>query len=152
MPATGTISPGLKFFGAASETDSTILRTRGSVSVVSSAAAALGSGSTFSIAVGLGLITAEAAAVGAVPLPFDNPDWDGWFYYETRGLEAYNSGSAGTEFGYRAIWVIDTKAMRKVQSGMVLALATQLFSGSNTGAATATVNQIISARALLKTS
>jgi len=150
-PASLAFSAGNKFFGTPFQTDVTILRTRGSAVFLQDASAGGTIGDTLAVAVGIGLVTAEAAAAGAVPLPYDNPDWDGWFYYETHGFEAYTTGLSGSTNGLRANWTIDTKAMRKIQGGMVLALATQLVGGTavNTGIG---VDSIISIRALLKTS
>jgi len=141
----GTFSPGNKFLGAPFGSDVTILRTRGSVGI--SMTGPLAATESYSIAVGIGLCTTEAAAAGAVPLPYDNPEWDGWFYYETSAIELYNN--ATTAAG-RASWVIDSKAMRKQPSGQVLFLSTQLFTSS--GGANNIVNGVISIRQLVKTS
>jgi len=145
-------SAGNKFFGTTFDNDVTILRTRGSVGAQIVPETGVVPGNTLSMAVGIGLITEEAAVAGAVPLPYENPDWDGWFYYETAVFVPYNTGLPNLLEGLRVQWKLDTKAMRKVQGGQVLALATQLYTGTGIGVAAVTVASIINIRALLKTS
>jgi len=145
----GLFSPGQKFFGTPDSQDVTILRTRGSIGFMMIAETTVAAGDSYSCAVGIGLTTAEAALAGAVPLPYENPDWDGWFYYESKVMEPYLGGQSGTGTGYRVTWDLDTKAMRKVQAGNVLFLATQLFTGSGS---VQVVNSIINIRTLVKTS
>jgi len=149
----GFFSAGNKFFGSPFVDDVTILRTRGSAVFNMEANAGMTHEDAVSVAVGVGLVTEEAAIAGAMPLPFDNPGWDGWFYYQTVGFEHFNTGLVGTEVGIRASWEIDSKAMRKIQGGMVLALATQIAIGATASATSLVeVNSVISIRALLKTS
>jgi len=148
----GLFSAGNKFTGGPSGEDVTILRTRGSMIFNTEASAAILVNGNYSIAVGIGLTTTEAAVAGAVPLPYENPDWDGWFFYQTLALEPYIAELAGTQVNaYRAVMQIDSKAMRKHQAGMVLFLSTQVFSGF-VGVAGINVFSIISIRQLLKTS
>jgi len=146
VPAAGLISPGLKAFGGILGTDVTILRTRGLLSAHSDST--LATPLALQIALGIGLCTEEAALAGAVPLPFDNPEWDGWFVYQVMGMDQ-NASSSNTLFVYNSM-TIDSKAMRKQQAGQVLFLATQMFAGS--GAGGGTITQVIQARILLKTS
>jgi len=103
-------------------------------------------GDTFQMALGIGLCTTEAALAGAVPLPFDNPEWDGWFVYQVMTLLAIQditSSAAGS-------MEIDSKAMRKIPSGQVLFLSTQIFTGAGGGGSV--LNEIIQVRILTKTS
>jgi len=161
-PATGediagsalSFSGGNKFFGTPFSDDVTVLRTRGSALFTMSGNldVDLLPANTFSVAIGIGLCTEEASLAGAFPLPYDNPDWDGWFYYETRGMEPFGTSRTGFTTGFRASWEIDSKAMRKIQGGMVLGLATQVYTGDVDAAATRTIRSIVSIRALLKTS
>jgi len=145
-PAAGTFSPGLKVFGGPGTEDVTILRTRGFLSSASQATT-FAPGIQLSIALGIGLCTTEAALAGAVPLPYDNPEWDGWFVYQAIDfVERPDSATVNTN----ASMIIDSKAMRKVPSGQVLFLSTQLFAAS--GAGGSTVNEVIQVRQLLKTS
>jgi len=138
----GTFSAGLKVFGTPDAQDLTILRTRGALVANSDGSLAA---ETYQIALGIGLCTTEAALAGAVPLPFDNPEWDGWFVYQVSSFAQV--GSIGD---YTSQMEVDSKAMRKVPSGQVLFLSTQMFTGTGTGGIL--VNQIIQVRILLKTS
>jgi len=144
----GTFSPGLKVFGPAQDTDYTVLRTRGNW-FAKSDSLSLAIGNQTQIALGIGLCTAEAALAGAVPLPFENPDWDGWFLYTVMSLEGISAASGSVE-GIENSETIDSKAMRKVQSGMALFLATQMFTAA--GAGGDPINQSIQVRILAKTS
>jgi len=151
-PGASGISGGTKSFGAPFEEDATILRTRGSLVVgILEDGAATGE-DIVSFAVGIGLVTAEAALAGAMPLPYDNPSWDGWFYYETFGFENFALDSAGTGPSRRISASIDSKAMRKIQSGMVFALGTQMATGLSVGSSGLLAHSIITLRILLKTS
>jgi len=141
----GLFSPGLKSFGGPGDEDVTILRTRGDLIAVSESITP--ASQVIQLALGIGLCTTEAAAAGAVPLPFDNPQWDGWFVYMVMGLQP---GGGGTGSVLQTRSVIDSKAMRKIPSGQVLFLSTQLFTASGGGAIT--ISQSIQARVLLKTS
>ena len=142
-------SPGLISLGDPGSEDVTILRTRGEVTVQS--AEVLGEGENVQIAVGLGLCTTEAALAGAVPLPFDNPEWDGWFVYMVKGL--LHRGFGSTVGGpLEASFEIDSKAMRKVPAGQVVFLATQLFRSVSAVGGEDDFNEIIQLRSLLKTS
>jgi len=142
----GTFSPGLKVFGTPNNVDVTILRTRGEFSVAFDGALPLGE--LYQIALGVGLCTTEASLAGAVPLPFDNPEWDGWFVYMVMGFER-SASSATTETQF-ATMAIDSKAMRKIPSGQVLFLSTQVFTAS--GAGGFQCEQSIQIRLLQKTS
>jgi len=139
----GNNSAGLISVGTPATEDITILRTRGAVVA---GLKGTGANETYLFALGLGLVTTEAAAVLAVPLPLDNPDWDGWFVYQTKGFEIYSDD----QLAQRVIMEIDSKAMRKIPSGQTLFLATQVFSGD--GTSSLSIKQIIQLRGLLKTS
>jgi len=146
--AAGLASPGLKVFGTPGVVDVTILRTRGEIMARGSGSGLFGE--TYQLALGIGLCTTEAAAAGAVPLPFDNPDWDGWFVYQVQSLLA-QIDMVGTSELHQGSQMIDSKAMRKIPSGQVLFLSTQIFSGAGSSGGTA-INEIIQARQLQKTS
>jgi len=138
----GLISPGLKAFGSPGTEDVTILRTRGFVT----ATVPQGTLDLVQFALGIGLCTTEAALAGAVPLPFDNPEWDGWFVYQVMGI-TQQAGQPGLAFGEMTV---DSKAMRKIPAGQVLFLSTQLFTAG--GAGGDVVTQSIQIRQLQKTS
>jgi len=139
---TGTFSPGLKVFGTPGPTDVTILRTRGSMIATGPAVSV---GDTVQVALGIGLCTTEAALAGAVPLPFDNPEWDGWFVYQVMNMRPIGGGIDSF-----AQMDIDSKAMRKIPSGQVLFLSTQMFTAGGGGGDS--VQQSIQIRQLQKTS
>jgi len=143
--APGTFSPGLKVFGTPGSEDVTILRTRGEWSAVIQGIAA--GGEDYQIALGIGLCTTEAALAGAVPLPFDNPEWDGWFLYTVMSTQSPSGGMSEVQ----AAQSVDSKAMRKIPSGQVLFLSTQIFTGTG-GIAGRTTLEIIQIRQLQKTS
>jgi len=139
--AAGLFSPGLKAFGGPDSVDKTILRTRGEIGVAITSAI---SDEVYQFAFGVGLCTTEAALAGAVPLPFDNPEWDGWFVYQVSTIfEQYASG-------YNGNMVVDSKAMRKIPAGQVIFLSTQTFTAQ--GAGGDAVNQSLQFRGLVKTS
>jgi len=146
--AAGTFSPGLKVFGGPSTVDATVLRTRGTWQIRSAVDTL--SVEVFQVALGVGLCTTEAALAGAVPLPFDNPDWDGWFIYQVMDLMSGIDGPVAGQGIQEQTQIIDSKAMRKIPSGQVLFLSTQMFTGS--GGAGNLFNEIIQVRSLLKTS
>jgi len=110
----GSFAPGLQ--------ESTILRTRAEFTFDPKAVSSiLSEGAVF--AVGMGIITNEAAAAGpaAVPNPAGTTGafWDGWFVHETY---SWNTLLA-TGFVENRHQVIDSKAMRKVPTGMGLVIA-----------------------------
>jgi len=150
-PTTGLFSAGNKFFGGPFTEDVTILRTRGSWGVQITGSSATASGEAYSVAMGVGLTTEEAALAGAFPFPYDNPDWDGWFIYQTMALRPYSSEAVANAIGFHGEMEIDSKAMRKIQSGMVLALSFQMFAATG-GVGGIAVTGSVSVRALLKTS
>ena len=88
------------------------------------------SGSTaaqgFTFAVGMGIVTEEAALGGAVPEAADSIAWDGWFVHE---MFSWNVASGFVE--NRAM-VIDSKAMRKLESGNVVIVSLSVAAGSGT--------------------
>ena len=89
----------------------TIVRTRGQVSVKPFTFAAdlnvVG-------AIGLGIVSSEALAVGvtAVPEPFADGDWGGWFVWRSFSFH-YEFGTAVGQSIESMDFEIDSKAMRK---------------------------------------
>jgi len=142
----GAISAGLKAFGTPIGVDVTVLRTRGQLTATVGSGVSASSEEVYQIALGIGLCTTEAAAAGAVPLPFDNPEWDGWFVYQVAGFTA----KSGDQLILSASMDIDSKAMRKIPSGQVLFLATQTFTA--VGVSASNIHQTIQIRQLQKTS
>jgi len=138
----GLFSPGLKAFGGPGDEDVTILRTRGQINA---AIVTTDDTQVFQFFLGMGLCTTEAALAGAVPLPGDNPEWDGWFVHQVMGM-----GEFATATVIRSTQIIDSKAMRKVPSGQVFFLSTQVFTA--VGSSGQVINESIQFRSLLKTS
>jgi len=103
------------------EAETTIVRTRGEIFMQLDLVTAAGDG--FNGAVGLGIVTSDAFGAGtaAVPGPFGDPSWDGWFfhqYWTLRGIAAQSQGAdvpINAPGGTLRI-PIDSKAMRKFKS------------------------------------
>ncbi len=114
----------------AAESQSTITRIRGQISLYLDLVTAAGDG--FSGAIGLGIVTADAFAIGetAMPGPFSDPEWNGWIWHEfftLRGVAAQSSGEniARNATADRQI-TIDSKAQRIFRSNEVLFGMTEL--------------------------
>jgi len=94
---------------AAGHEGETIVRTRGLVSAVLTAASSSGDG--FFGAFGMAIVTVAAATIGitAIPTPLAEAGWDGWFvhrYFDCRsGLASGSDRLVNLE--------LDSKAMRK---------------------------------------
>ncbi len=100
----------------------TIIRTRGLVRSILASASAVGDG--FFGAHGIGIVTDEAIAAGvsAVPSPLSDEDWEGWLwhaYFDVRAVTATIADGVNAA-GYSMVQEIDSKAMRKLPSGMTL--------------------------------
>ena len=104
--------------------EGTIMRIRGSIEVPKSTISNVATKIT--VAYGIGFVTDEAFAVSAVPNPAtpEGADWDGWLFYRAQ-LQGSLDANAG---------IVDSKAMRKWQSGMtfvqVAGQATDLVGGT----------------------
>ena len=98
----------------------TVVRIRGGFSCWLQVVGALGDGFT-NVAVGIGIVSADAFAVGqsAMPGPITDPEWD-WMYVNYFGAI---TGASTTEVfegnAFRNL-VVDTKAMRKIQSNQTI--------------------------------
>jgi len=91
--------------------EGTVLRIRGSMDMPKSEVSSF-SGDVF--AFGIGFVTDEAFNAGAVPNPAssEGPDWDGWLFYRSQAQGNLDANSG----------IVDSKAMRKWQSGTTLCL------------------------------
>ena len=107
------------------ESPGTIVRSRGMISL---RFAAHNADVSVVGAFGIGLVSAEALAVGitAVPEPFTDSDWGGWMTWQPFARRLEFSDATGL---YSEDWeyVIDSKAMRKVEpnSAMVFVAESQ---------------------------
>jgi len=93
--------------------EGTLLRIRGSLIVPKSSLT--GDPATTEVfAFGIGFVTDEAAAAVAVPNPATpaGADWDGWLFYRSNVAAPLDANAAA----------MDSKAMRKWNSGMSLVL------------------------------
>jgi len=100
------------------ESEVTITRVRGQVSMSLDLATAAGDG--FNGAIGLGIVSSDAFTVGqsAMPGPFSDPEWPGWFWHRYWSLRGVAAQTAGENIARNAVsgedrFEIDSKAMRK---------------------------------------
>jgi len=78
-------------------------------------------------AVGIGLVSEQAAALGitAVPHPSTDSGWDGWLWHSYFASSViFNTGTSVQFDAFNQI-VIDSKAMRKVDSEMRLVMVVE---------------------------
>ena len=101
----------------------TIIRVRGELQAMMTAAGSAGINGFGAVAHGLAITTSKAFAQGAigVPNPLDDQDWEGWLWHQYSSLfgdDAFvypsNEGPGSQRY------VIDSKAMRKWNEDMVL--------------------------------
>jgi len=93
----------------------TIVRTRGMVSVFP---AVFSADLNVVGAFGCGIVSAEALAIGitAVPTPYSDADWPGWFVWESFAFR-FEFGSGAEGFMPASLQIpIDSKGMRKIGS------------------------------------
>ncbi len=93
----------------------TVVRTRGELLLYLSGSDGATSG--ISLAFGMAIVSDEAlgAGVGAVPGPFTDPNFEGWFVYWTGSL--FGSAATGAAGANVVRLPIDSKAMRKFFAG-----------------------------------
>ena len=141
----GTFSGGVIFATEVFTQDVTILRTRGQISV---AAEDIAAGDLYMVAYGIGIAEETALDAFAVPVPITDADWDGWMLHQTIYVRGEPSGvgeSAASDVSIE----IDSKAMRKIQSGNGIFISAQSQTIVGAGG---TLNAALFARFLLKTS
>jgi len=109
------------------ESPVTIVRTRGHVSIKPSDVTV-----DLNIvgAVGIGIVSAEALGVGitAIPEPFTDADWGGWYYHRmfSYALEVVSQiGEHFIEWDFE----IDSKAMRKIGSNEAFVMVAESIVG-----------------------
>ena len=120
----------------ASDAVGTLVRTRGHILVQLDLATAAGDG--FLGAIGLGIASSDAFnTAGALPGPFSDPAWPGWFWHQFFSLRGVAAQSQGADIARNAMADlridIDSKAMRIQKSNEVL--FGMLETGSETGTA-----------------
>ncbi len=113
------MTPGSKAipFGFAANTDATILRTHLAIWVGSDQAAGY---EDQALCIGMRAVSDVAFALGitGVPGPFTEGGDDGWMLHKSIFQEGHTAGPALP--GY--LYVVDSKAMRKLQDGETMAL------------------------------
>ena len=103
-------------------TSGTLVRVRGYLHVVLNSVSAIGAG--FKGASGLGMVSVDAFTAGAtaVPGPLSDLDWPGWLwhsFWDVRGVTATIADGVNAKTVSQYI-EIDSKAMRKFHSGLIL--------------------------------
>ncbi len=106
-------------FAVAAGTSLTLVRTRGEILLQLDLATAAGDG--FLGAIGLGIVSGDAFGIGstAMPGPFSDPGWPGWWwhqYFSVRGVAAQSAGADVARNANSDLRIdIDSKAMRIVK-------------------------------------
>ena len=112
-------------------TSSTIVRVRGHIAI---RPAVYSADVDIIGAYGIGIVSAEAFTVGitAVPEPFSDGDWGGWFVYETFSMRVEFRSDTGVLAGDQSTLSIpiDSKAMRKVESNEALVVVAESQAGA----------------------
>jgi len=104
--------------GLTNESMATIVRTRGQFRLLLDLATAAGDG--FNGALGLGIVSLDAfnSGTAAVPSPFTDAEWPGWFWHEYWDLHSVAAQTQGENIARNAMVdlriPIDSKAMRKL--------------------------------------
>ena len=125
----------------------TLVRTRGILSISLGLATSAQDG--FFCALGMGLTTIQAftdVGITALALPFDDMQWDGWFYHRMFDIRSGVVSSSSNPGPKDVVQIeIDSKAMRKIDgNGIFFAVLQFVESG------TATANVHFNTRMLLK--
>ena len=113
--------------------EGTIVRLRGFFGSYLTSATAVGDG--FFGALGIGITTVQAftdVGITALPIPLDDASWDGWMYHHYFQVTAGASGAID-DASAQARFVVDSKAMRKLEVNMVIFAVAQVV--ENTSAA-----------------
>ncbi len=102
----------------------TVVRTRGQLSIRPN----VFSGDVDIVgAFGLGIVSAQALAIGitAIPGPFDDADWDGWFVWRSFSYRFELVDGTGDFYPASSDMEIDSKAMRKVADNEAVVIVMQ---------------------------
>ena len=83
-------------------------------------------------AIGMAVVTDLAVATGAsaIPGPWTDQDWDGWFVWVPFAFRYEFSDLTGTQFPASLQMEIDSKAQRKVESGETVVVMGESFAGA----------------------
>ena len=101
----------------------TVMRTRGSIVITPQSFAA---DINITGAVGMGIVSAEALAVGitALPTPYRDADWGGWFVWRSFAQHVQVIDATGVLLGGLHLEV-DSKAMRKISANEALVVVAE---------------------------
>ena len=112
----------------AGEEPLTIVRTRGNVSIKPASPTA---DIEITGAVGFGVVSAEALAAGvtAMPEPFSDADWAGWFVWRTFSYDFEFNDATGINYP-NWNFELDSKAMRKFGPNEAIVTIAESFSGA----------------------
>ena len=107
---------------------STIVRTRGQISIIPTA---VGADLNIVGAFGIGIVSSQALAIGitAVPEPFDEADWDGWYVWRSFSYNVEFIDATGTQF-LEWNFEVDSKAMRKLSENEAFVFVAQSQQGA----------------------
>jgi len=107
----------------------TIVRTRGDISIVP---AVLSADLEVVGAFGVGVVSAQAFAIGitAIPKPFDDANWDGWYVWQAINFVVEAGATVQSFSPADRIITVDSKAMRKIADNEVLVLVAQSQQGA----------------------
>ena len=109
-----------------SEAPETLIRTRGEFTVyVDTSTIAVGEAAMFGFGIGMVTEAAATVGVGSVPTPLTDADWDGWLYHRFVGLGAETTVASDDEGLHMARVVVDSKAMRKVDTDQRLVIVAE---------------------------
>ncbi len=134
-----TVTPAFVGSGLAVLLDgATLVRCRGHLRVIIRSVAALGDNLTGAFGIGIVKLPAFTAGIASVPTPIAEQDFESWIYWTAVSVGSMATtaqfGSAGWAF-FDA--VVDSKAMRKVESDDVIYAAMEF--GTEVGTVTADV-------------
>ncbi len=107
----------------------TIVRTRGEVSLLPTSPAA---DLAISGAFGIGIVSNDAFAAGAtsIPGPWSDPDWGGWFVWQSFFKKLEFADASGLNYPFNSSYQVDSKAMRKAESNETVVLMAESQAGA----------------------
>jgi len=123
--ASGVAFVGSAVTPAAGQEDGTIVRTRGLVDIfLNDGVTSDGDGYFGAVGIGLATAAAVAAGVASVPTPITELFWDGWLWHSFFSVHGSATDAGSPSRAQRL--VIDSKAMRKFETGMAVFMAAEV--------------------------
>ena len=106
----------------------TLMRTRGAVSIIPDSTAA-----DVSIvgAIGMAIVSTDAVGIGitAIPTPYADADWGGWFVWRSFAFRFESITQVGVLLGSWSL-EIDSKAMRKITPNETMVIVAESQGGA----------------------